>query len=149
MKKPTRLGIIVASVCACLLGLGVGTAAAQGAFVLAPAGLSPADGADSATAPTPEYAVNAEELTYGSAADAISPDTEPDLILVEYSAGMTGYVLKSDLDGAQGPGDEATPEEVLAWQAVEGQSDRSIPVYDVSGQTIIGEFVIAGIDTER
>ncbi|MCL2632021.1 MAG: hypothetical protein FWD45_02875 [Coriobacteriia bacterium] len=49
-----------------------------------------------------QYAVNESGQTYGSAAHAQSIEAEPDLILVESTNGLEGYVLKTDLYDAMG-----------------------------------------------
>jgi len=66
-----------------------------------------------------KYSVNSEGLTYGSAADATSPETEPDLVLVQATNGKTGYAYSSDLRAASG--EAANPEE-----AVQLMKDRSL-----------------------
>lgn len=91
-------------------------------------------------APKPEYASNQSGLSYGSAASAVSPETEPDLILVETKDGTTGYVYKTDLDRASGA-DVKTPDDALVWQNARS-GPASIPVYDVDGKTPIGEFIV-------
>lgn len=148
MRKRNATFVIVACLGAGIFGVGVGAASAQGVFVNTPAGVSAPDGIDSALAPKPTYKTNAQGLTYGSAAEATSPADEPDLIAVEYEADRNGYVYKKDLDDAQGPGEYATPEEVLKWQENDGQEARSVSVYEVDGKTVIGEFVIAGITSQ-
>lgn len=49
-----------------------------------------------------ETGVNEDGLTYGSAASALTPEEEPDLIQVEATNGKTGYVLKKELSIAEG-----------------------------------------------
>jgi len=48
-----------------------------------------------------DYDTNDMGLSYGSAADAISPEHEPDLIRVAATNGEIGYVYKMDLDAAE------------------------------------------------
>lgn len=85
-----------------------------------------------------EWPKNARGLTYGSAADAKSPQDEPDLIRATATNGKVGYVLKTDLDGPM----PSSPEEALAQQAANAGKTRVIPVYEADGTTMIGEFLI-------
>lgn len=129
-----------------IVGAVGGAAVAATPLLFAPAGLS-ADGAVPAAAP--EYPKNDSGLTYGSAADAISPETEPDLILVQATNGKVGYAFKKDIDRVDGT--EAiesfkSPEDALAWQerqALLTDADRTIPVFKLDGTTKIGEFIIS------
>jgi hypothetical protein len=83
----------------------------------------------------PEFPKNENGQTYGSASDATSPYTEPDLIEAYGVDGNIGYVMKKDLDGEM----PRTPEEALANQR-NAPAIRTIPLYDVDGKTVIGEF---------
>lgn len=149
MRRHSRSALVAGCALAVAAGAALG-AAAQGDFVNSPVGLSAAEGIDSRPAPIPSYETNALGLTYGSAAHAVSSESEPDLILVETADGATGYVYKADLDDAQGPGDDATPDEVLEWMnSPEARQDREVPVYEVDGTTVIGTFVITGLDESR
>lgn len=92
----------------------------------------------------PEFPKNENGQTYGSSADAISPYTEPDLIIAHGVDGTIGYVMKKDLDGEM----PRTPEEALANQR-NAPASRTIPLYDVDGKTVIGEFKISnGVTTK-
>ena len=84
------------------------------------------------------WPTNSAGLTYGSAADAVSPDSEPDLIWVEATNGMTGYAYRTDLEGP----DPSSPAEALRRQKARAGSARSIPVYLADGKTRIGVFII-------
>ncbi|MFS0728350.1 peptidase M56 BlaR1 [Paenibacillus sp. 1P07SE] len=87
----------------------------------------------------PNYPVNANGQTYGSAADAPSRDAEPDLIGAYGVDGTLGYVKKEDLNEEL----PKTPEEALAIQESKALAgEQSIPLYDVDGETVIGEFII-------
>lgn len=77
--------------------------------------------------------------SYGSLAEAYSPETEPDLILVETTDGKTGYAYKMDLDEASGA-DIASPEEASRWEP----TLTDVSVYLVDGTTQIGVFVVGG-----
>jgi len=116
--------------------------------LLAPAGVAPADPyVNFEPAPVPTYEVNQDGLTFGSAAKAISPETEPDLISVVASNGREGYVLKAELDAANGQ---------TAWTAAKTDEERvksvderaklgivQIAVYESDGRTLIGTFPVA------
>lgn len=149
MKKTTKktalltaVGVLVCSA----LGLGAGSALGQTGTLLAPTGVRPAEGVAYEPQPEPTYPVNDSGLTYGSASDAISPETEPDLILVVTEDGTEGYVKKVDLDDANGTTAAAgfrSPDDALAWQQERiAQGDLRIPVYQVDGVTVVGEFVV-------
>lgn len=69
------------------------------------------------TTKAPNYPKNENGQTYGSAADATSPKTEPDLIRAVGVDETVGYVLKKDLDGEL----PKTPEEALAIQKSRSQ----------------------------
>lgn len=87
--------------------------------------------------PEVTYPVNSKSHTYGSAADASRPDLEPDLIAVMSSEGQLGWARKADLDGRL----PASPADALAQQS---GSPRSVPVFDVEEEGVIGSFIITG-----
>lgn len=82
------------------------------------------------------YPTNKNGQTYGSAADATSPETEPELIISIGVDGTEGYVLKKDIDGEQ----PKSPEEAIAIQNSRSAGGRDIPLYDLDGETVIGVF---------
>jgi len=82
------------------------------------------------------YPKNENGQTYGSAADAASYETRPDLIRAVGMDGTVGYLLKKDIDGEQ----PNTPEEAIAMQNSRPPGGRNIPLYEVDGKTIIGVF---------
>lgn len=95
------------------------------------------------------YAKNKSGQTYGSAAFAVSVETEPDLISAVGVDGTEGYVYSKDLNGDM----PKTPEEAVAQtnaireKTARARSNepvvvRTIPLYDVDGKTVIGEFAI-------
>jgi len=86
------------------------------------------------------YPKNKNGQTYGSSADASSPETEPELIRAIGVDGTAGYVLKKDLDGEL----PKSPEEAIAIQNSRSPGGRDIPLYDVDGETVIGVFHIGG-----
>ncbi|WP_422661192.1 hypothetical protein ACK8P5_12190 [Paenibacillus sp. EC2-1] len=78
--------------------------------------------------------------TYGSSADASSPEMEPELISAVGIDGTKGYVLKKDLDGER----PKSPEEAIAIQNSRPPGGVDIPLYDVDGETVIGVFQMGG-----
>lgn len=101
----------------------------------------------------PKFSVNSNGQTYGSAANAISVETEPDLIAAVGIDGTKGYVLSKDLRDEM----PKTPKEAVAKtkenekavkEAKEKGSNiiREIPLYDVEGKKIIGKFGITGLN---
>lgn len=82
------------------------------------------------------YPKNKNGQTYGSAADATSPETKPELISAIGVDGTEGYVRKQDIDGEQ----PKSPEEAIAIQNSRSPGGRDIPLYDVDGKTVIGVF---------
>lgn len=134
------------------VGLGAGVAFAYGPTLFSPAGLLAGPRVSTKPIPEPVYQVNADGLSYGSAADATSPATEPDLIRVEASNGLVGYVIKTELDAANGTTAAESfksPEDAIRWQEAEGRIDHTVTVYDVDGKSAIGEFVVVGYDTQQ
>ncbi|HET8928198.1 MAG TPA: hypothetical protein VFN24_10295 [Microbacterium sp.] len=136
MKKLGKLAVVGSVVGTLCVGF-VGGGAIAGSFLA-----GPADPSFHSGAPAPSYEENDAGYTYGSALDAISPETEPDLILVLATNGVEGYVFKTELDNASGALDFKSPEEAVAWQE-RNQDDVVLAVYAKDGKTRIGEFVIA------
>ncbi|MNY70944.1 hypothetical protein D3C86_2091800 [compost metagenome] len=63
--------------------------------------------------------------------------------------GARGYVYRTDEEEANGTAAMRTfrsPADALAWQEARGNRAVAIPVYDVNGKEVIGEFVIGGGD---
>ncbi|WP_130610160.1 hypothetical protein [Cohnella abietis] len=87
-----------------------------------------------------DYPKNKNGQTYGSVANATSPETEPELINAIGLDGTQGYVLKKDIDGEQ----PKSPEEAIAIQNSRSPGGRDIPLYDVDGETVIGVFHVGG-----
>lgn len=87
------------------------------------------------------YPINENGQTYGSTANATSPETEPELISAIGVEGTAGYVLKKDLDGIR----PKSPEEAIAIQNSRSPGGRDIPLYDVDGDTVIGVFHVGGM----
>ncbi|MBU5442748.1 peptidase [Paenibacillus sp. MSJ-34] len=84
-----------------------------------------------------KYAMNINGDTYGS---AVSSNTDPDLILAVGTNGISGYVKSSDLVP-----EVDSPEAALEQNKT---SDRTIPLYDVNGETQIGVFKLVTIENE-
>lgn len=106
--------------------------------------------ADQSQNQSPQYKVNDSGQTYGSGIYAVSFETEPDLIAAVGTDGTEGYVYAKDLHKDM----PQTPEEAVAQtnklrksQSLKRGSNETIvvdtiPLYDVDGKTIIGEFSI-------
>lgn len=78
------------------------------------------------------YPTNARGETYG--VDVKENSKSPDLILVENSEGILGYVKSEDLDGSN----YLTPEEAILNQS----QGYSVDMYLSDGETKVGEFHI-------
>jgi hypothetical protein len=93
-------------------------------------------------AKTTDWGVNVNGDTYGAENDNGSPD----LVAVIATNGTHGYAYRTDLDDANGTTASKTfksPADALAWQeSIKGET-FVIPVYDATGKTVIGEFVIS------
>jgi len=92
--------------------------------------------------------VNENGQTYGSELAIKNPKMdengnpdELDLILVEADNGKAGYALKEDFyDTANQP---KNPEEAIAYmEKLKKEGDRTIPIYEKDGKTVIGSFKI-------
>jgi len=150
-KRFTAIFFVSVGVAA-IVGLGAGTAASAVASLLAPVGLSPAEGPHAKPAADPVYETNLRGQTLGSALDATSPDNEPDLIMAIATNGREGYVLKTELDSVNGQTASESfksPEDALRWQETFGRSDQIIPVYEADGVTKIGEFLVFGGESQE
>ncbi|MCS5732307.1 hypothetical protein [Herbiconiux daphne] len=90
-----------------------------------------------------DLGVNAAGETYGSAGWAATPADEPDLIAATATNGKTGYIRREEEQEAVG-GNLKTMEEVTEWMQNGVYEDHYIPVYQPDGETVIGEFLIAG-----
>lgn len=86
----------------------------------------------------PVYQKNENGQTYGSAANATSIETEPDLILAEGVDGTIGYVRSVDLNGVM----PKTPEEAVELMSKRTEGVREIKLYAVDGKTVIGTFEV-------
>ncbi|WP_454812750.1 peptidase M56 family protein [Paenarthrobacter nitroguajacolicus] len=92
---------------------------------------------------TTDWAINKDGKTYGME----NENGAPDLIAVLATNNIRGYVYNTDLEEANGTAAMRTfrsPADALAWQEARGNAPVSIPVYDVDGKTVVGEFVIGG-----
>jgi hypothetical protein len=91
---------------------------------------------------TTQWATNADGDTYG----AQNENGSPDMVAVIATNGTRGYVYRTELEDANGTAAIKTfksPEEALAWQEARLGKDFAIPVYDVAGKNVVGEFVIS------
>lgn len=152
MRKRTLLAATGVTTLALAVGIVGGAAVAQVPTLRSPAGITAEPGVESEPIPAPTYERNAGGLTFGSAADAPSPDQEPQLILAQATNGKEGYVKKSELDEANGSAAAAefsSPEEALKWQASLINEVVKIPVYDVDAKTVIGEFEVGDSSESR
>jgi hypothetical protein len=137
---------------AAIVGLGAGTAVAVVPGLLSPAGISPGEGVTNEAMPERKYEQNSSGQSFGSAAEARSPENEPDLILVVATNGTEGYVFKSDLDSVNGQTAAESftaPADALKWQESQGRSDQTIPVYMNDGGTVVGTFLVLGTDNQE
>jgi len=89
-----------------------------------------------------ELEVNRSGETYGSIAGRGTPDSWPDLILVENDDGITGYVRSEDFASASGWGAVSKPEEAIAFmnQRSPHGSAPSLTMYAQDGVTVVGEW---------
>lgn len=96
-----------------------------------------------ATAETTDWAVNEAGQSYG----VHNERGQPDLIAVMATNNKQGYVLRSDLEEADGTTAMkgfTTPEDALRWQEANAGLVRIIPVYESDGKTRIGDFQVGG-----
>jgi hypothetical protein len=95
-----------------------------------------------------DLGVNASGQTYGASGWSESPEDEPDLIAARATNGRTGYILNTDQSIIDMTGG-VTQAEIDDYIANTGRADRLIPVYESDGRTVIGEFLIVGLDTQE
>jgi hypothetical protein len=68
------------------------------------------------------------------------------MVAVIATNGSRGYVYRTELEDADGTAAIKTfksPADALAWQEARLGKDFAVPVYDVTGKTVVGEFVIS------
>lgn len=175
MKKTgmsARAGVSIAVVAVATLigGVGLGAvAAASNPVEAAPVGLSAEQGVLTTPKPAPTYPQNANGQTYGSAAEATSPDNEPDLIsvittnnllpadaakltateiaAVDTGRGEVGYVRKTELNDANGSNIKS-PDEAAEWMRDGARKDHAVTVYEKDGVTPIGQFIVYGLESQ-
>lgn len=82
-----------------------------------------------------QYGVNENNMTYGSYANVTSDADAPDLIFAVATNGLEGYIKNTDFN----QGTDISLEQVQAGLQFE---EKAIPVYEVDGTTVIGEFII-------
>jgi len=89
-----------------------------------------------------DWAVNSDGATYG----AVNENGSPDLVAVIATNGTPGYAYRTDLEDANGTTAMKTfksPADALAWQEAIKGKEFVVPVYDSTGKTMVGEFVIS------
>ncbi|ABR50166.1 hypothetical protein Amet_4084 [Alkaliphilus metalliredigens QYMF] len=93
-----------------------------------------------------EYKVNSNGETYGSGLQEATLGVAPDLIKARGSNGALGYVRSKDLE----PEAANNPEEAIKKQKEKqkNKDTKKIPLYEVDGKTVIGEFVLESVNTE-
>ncbi|MDR6910953.1 hypothetical protein J2W54_002906 [Rhodococcus fascians] len=89
---------------------------------------APASARSAAPAAQTESGVNTSGQTYGSALNAESDADLPELVSAVGTNGVDGYIRSSDLT-------DPTPDDA---------GSRSVPVYDISGETVVDQFAIEG-----
>lgn len=92
---------------------------------------------------TTDWGVNQDGKSYGME----NENGAPDLVAVIATNGTRGYVYRTDQEEANGTAAARTfrsPADALAWQEARGNRPVAIPVYDVNGKEVVGEFVIGG-----
>lgn len=90
-----------------------------------------------------KYPINVNNYgeTYGSNLINAEYGNEPDLILVEYENGKSGYVYKEDFYDI--PNQPQNPEEAIIYmENLEKNKIRNIPIYESDGETVVGTFQI-------
>ena len=145
MKRTRRRKLYIPAICAVLMGLICFTIALS---------VNAADQPDQpltveqAAAANPDaFSVNDYGLTYGNGYDIARWGYDPDLILAQGIDGTIGYVYTKDMDGFH----PSNPEEAVAYMHDYEQRraaatnrgeqyERIIPLYDETGQIVIGEF---------
>lgn len=86
-----------------------------------------------------EYPTSESDTTYGSLADAVSPETEPDLVAAVGDNGEEGYVKASDI----APLIPLNPEDAVRAQgSAEFRKSMIVPLYEADGSTVIGTFTL-------
>lgn len=95
------------------------------------------------TAGITAWGVNDSGQTYG----VINEHGEPELIAVIATNGEQGYVLRRDLEDANGTTamrEFESPEDALAWREENAGIVHFIPVFKADGTTRIGGFQVGG-----
>lgn len=89
--------------------------------------------------PTPKFPVNKNGETYGSNSEVTVAEEKPDLILAQGIDGTVGYIKLKDLNKDQ----PNNPEEAIAYmEKMKNSSPKNIPLYDLDGEKVIGQFKI-------
>lgn len=127
----TKNSKIIAAI-ALIVGLVAGSAAAASTLGLR------VKGSDDQNRLLPTFSRNESGQTFGSLKGILDVDA-PDLVQAVASDGTEGYVLKTDLMEPL----PADPQEAVRLSEVK-RPDRTIPLYDLSGKSTLGWFVVRG-----
>ncbi len=90
-----------------------------------------------------DFEVNENGETFGSSANVIYCEDEPDLIAARGNNGKSGYVRKTELETDM----PSCPEEAMRMQEERernGNPPRIIDVYESDGITVIDTFTVGG-----
>ncbi len=82
---------------------------------------------------SPPYPVNTNGQTYGSGMNIDADNPGPDLIAAYGTNGAFGYVLATD---------RPQPATSLVKDFTRQKTTTAIPLYEVNGETVVGEFAI-------
>lgn len=88
------------------------------------------------------FPLNVNGQTYGSSL-GVGLSAEPDLILAVATNGRTGYISRKALWAVDGT-DVTSLSQASAYMS-RSTLARTIPVYEKDGTTVIGSFVIPGV----
>ena len=89
-----------------------------------------------------DFGVNEHGQTFGVTG---SSRGEPDLIAVVATNGAPGYVLRRDLEDADGTAAAegfTSPGDAAEWQESQPDGVILLPVYESNGTTVVGEFAV-------
>lgn len=81
----------------------------------------------------------------GDSYGAQNENGAPDLISVMATNGIRGYAYRTDLEEADGTAAMRTfksPQDAVDWQKARRGKSFPVPVYDVDGKSVVGEFVV-------
>jgi hypothetical protein len=99
---------------------------------------------------TGEFSVNENGYTYGSSSGCVQPEDYPDLIWVEATNKKSGYVYFNDYYDVPPESPEAASKYMEEREKRIARGDkvsRVMPVYELNGITVIGEYEIVFSDS--